>query len=197
MANANLTLQPETRPSLYGGPKIKSEVDELSALGGMTRLVSRRSSSSPSVSASSPISQHSSPPSNVPPDSQIFLSQPEPSTTPNSWQNYTHIQNFNVNINMGEYYPNSLPVTPDPSQNQGDMYLYQMPQHIQHQQQQPHVVGMNMNAQQSYFAGGYGPGYGNGQYMPMSGQMTPASELTTPGPHDLQESWQNFVAQYK
>ncbi|KAF8899631.1 fungal-specific transcription factor domain-containing protein [Gymnopilus junonius] len=191
MANTNLTLHPESRSSLYGGSKIKSEVDELSALGGMTRLVSRRSSSSPSVAASSPSSQHSSPPSTVADSqSQILLSHPESSSpAPNAWQNYTHIQNFNVNINMGDYYPSSLPITPDPSQ--GDMYVYQMPQHIQQQHQQSHM-SIDMSAEQSYFAGGYtGTGYGNGRYM-----MTP-SDLTTPGPHDLQETWQNFVAQYK
>ena len=202
MANTSLTLQPENR---YGSTKIKSEVDELSALGGMTRLVSRRSSSSPSVAASSPASQHSSPPSTVAESSQVYLSQPDQLSSSASWNSFTHIQNFNVNINMGEYYP---PVSPDPSVNQGgDLFLYQMSQQQhsqhggmqQHQQAQGMSIDMSPHSQQSYFGGGtggYGSVYNNGQYM-MTGQMTPSAELTTPGANDLQDSWQNFVAQYK
>ncbi|PPQ94650.1 hypothetical protein CVT25_009381 [Psilocybe cyanescens] len=194
MANSNLPLQPETATRLsFYGPKIKSEVDELSTLGGMTRLVSRKSSGSPSVSAPSPPSQHSSP-SNLS-ESQIYLANaPEPSSA-NAWQNYTHIQNFNVNINMGDYYPNST--TPDP---QGDMsLLYQIPNHhVQQQQQQPHQgQGMPMDMsqqQQSYYSNAY-HAYGNGnQYM--MPHMTSSPELTTPT-HDMQESWQNLMAQYR
>ncbi|KDR67949.1 hypothetical protein GALMADRAFT_161257 [Galerina marginata CBS 339.88] len=190
MANANLPLQSETATRLsFYGPKIKSEVDEqtVSALGGMTRLISRRSPSSPSVSASSPVSHHSSPPSNLP-ESQIYLPPPEAANS-SSWQNYTHIQNFNVNINMsGDYYPNSMPVTPDP-QNEMSL-LYQMPP----QQHQPQA--MDVNSQHPYFVGGYGSGYSNGNQYMMTQMSSP--DMTSPTqPHDLQDSWQNFMAQYK
>ncbi|KAH9479634.1 putative transcriptional regulatory protein C1F7.11c [Psilocybe cubensis] len=190
MANSNLPLQPEnaTRLSFYG-PKIKSEVDELSTLGGMTRLVSRKSSGSPSVSAPSPPSHHSSP-SNLA-ESQIYLANPPEQSNANAWQNYTHIQNFNVNINMGDYYPNGA--TADP---QGDMsLLYQIPNHSL--QQQPQSMSLDMNHghhHQSYYSNSYG-GYGNGNQFMMS-HMTASPELTTPT-HDMQESWQNLMAQYR
>ncbi|PPQ65877.1 hypothetical protein CVT24_011208 [Panaeolus cyanescens] len=57
--------------------RIKSDPDEISsALGGGTRLVSRRTSGSPSVAASSPPSQHSPPPSTgfLGPDDRLFAS---------------------------------------------------------------------------------------------------------------------------
>ncbi|KAF4610477.1 hypothetical protein D9613_006768 [Agrocybe pediades] len=189
MANTSLPLQqPETATRLsFFGPKIKSEVDELSALGGMTRLVARRSSSSPSTSAPSPPSQHSSPSTLVEP--QVY-SQAEPSSS-TSWQNYTHIQNFNVNINMGgEYYPSSMPVTPDP---QDLSSLYQLPVHMQ-QQHQPQ--GMAVDMQPQYYGNPYGAAaYTNGTLYSMS-QMTGSPDLNN-SPHDLQDSWQNFMAQYK
>ncbi|KJA15827.1 glycosyltransferase family 39 protein [Hypholoma sublateritium FD-334 SS-4] len=55
-ASSSLQPQPSESPTWlsFYGQKIKSEMDELSALGGVTRLVSRRSSSSPSISALSP-----------------------------------------------------------------------------------------------------------------------------------------------
>jgi len=192
MANTNLPLQPETATRLsFFGPKIKSEVDdELSALGGMTRLVARRSSSSPSVSAPSPPSQHSSP-SNLSGEHQVFLPPQTEQLNSTAWHNYTHIQNFNVNINMGgEYYPSSMPVTPDP---QDMASLYQLPVHMQQQQQQPQQ-GLGMDMQQQYFTTSYGTSYSQGNLYAMS-QMTASPEINSP--HDLQDSWHNFMAQYK
>lgn len=114
-----------------------------------------------------------------------------------AWQNYTHIQNFNVNINMNDYYPGSgLSVTPEP---QGEVpMMYQMPGHVQQQQhltQQYHAgMSMDMNSQVYYAANtGYPTGYGNGNGYSMA-HASP--ELMTP-PHDPQDSWQNFMAQYK
>lgn len=78
-------------------PKVKNEDEEISALGGMTRLVSRRSATSPSINTPSPTSHHSSP--SIP--EYVYPPLPEPSTTSSSWQNYTHIENLNVSINMG------------------------------------------------------------------------------------------------
>ena len=191
VANGNI-LPPESAARLsYPGPKIKSEIDELSTLGGMTRLVSRRSPST-SASETSFVAKHSSPSTRT--DSQVFLTPPDSST---AWQNYTHIQNFNVNINMSDgYYPHtSNPPTPVP---QVDMsMLYQLPSHMQ----QPLKQGMQMEPmasdpyysyqqqqqQQQQYSGGY---------------MTPqpqhmASGHQAPAMCDMNDPWQNFMAPYK
>ncbi|TFK39379.1 fungal-specific transcription factor domain-containing protein [Crucibulum laeve] len=165
----------------YFGPTIKSEDrDELSALGGMTRLVSRKSPSSPPYSASSPPSQPTSPIplSQEPP--QSYQAAMESAST--AWQNYTHIQNFNVNINVNEFsgYPNvNTPVQPQAS----DMsYMYNNNTQVHAQQMLP------MDPMQEYY------GYPSAGYAPM--QMMPSPDGNTP-PHDVQDSWQNFMAQYK
>jgi len=90
-----------------------------------------RSPSSPSSlgSEASPPAKHRSPSNRS--DSQVYLSPPESSMTSTAWQNYMHIQNFNVNINMNDgYYPHSgSPTTPVP---QTDMSMvYQLPNHNQ------------------------------------------------------------------
>lgn len=206
-ASSSLPLQPSesaTRLSFYG-PKIKSEVDELSALGGVTRLVSRRSSSSPSMSASSPQLQKLASPTLA--ESATFLAA-QTNEGPSSWHNYTHVENFNVSINMGvgDYYQNGGPaVTQEPHGDVG--MLYQLPPHHpqqQHQQQQHHQpqqhayhpgAPMEMSNSMYYNMNGYPPGYGNVGGYPMV-QGAPSPEILTP-PHDLQDSWQNFVAQYK
>lgn len=191
MANGNILARSETATRISSfGPKIKSEIDELSTLGGMTRLVSRRSSSSSSSvpSEASPITKHSSPSTNP----QVYLTPPESSA---AWQNYTHIQNFNVNINMNDgYYSHSHtsgPTTPVP---QGDMsMLYQLPNHMQQ-----HNQGMQMevasdayyNYQQSHYSGGY--------IAPQHHHMAPGHDMSGhQGMYDVQESWQNFMAPYK
>ncbi|KAJ7132086.1 fungal-specific transcription factor domain-containing protein [Mycena epipterygia] len=63
-------------------PKVKTEVDELAALGGGTRLVTRRttSPSTPSRSGSDPTSQPASP------------SPPIMVESPHAWQGFTHVQ---------------------------------------------------------------------------------------------------------
>jgi len=180
----------------------------MSALGGMTRLVSRRlSSSSPSLS--SPPSQHSSPPTI--PESQVHLTSPQEVQGSNAWQSYTHIQNLNVNINMGsnDYFSNNIPVSVSPDVPQEDMsILYQMPHMQQQQQQQMHQqlqhhhhhvqasMSMDMGQQSpSYYGSGYGPGYGNGN---SNGYfMSHVGSMRTSPPHDLQDSWLNFMAPYK
>ena len=109
----------------YPSPKIKSEIDKLSTLGGMTRLVERRSPSS-SASEVSPGIKYSSPTRS---QSQVYLT-PDSSMTSTAWQNYTNIQNFNVNINMSDgYYPHtSSPATPVPQMDMS--MLYQHPNHM-------------------------------------------------------------------
>ncbi|KAJ7180459.1 hypothetical protein C8R46DRAFT_1069510 [Mycena filopes] len=62
-------------------PKVKTEVDELTVLGGGTRLVTRRATSStPSRSGSDPTSQPGSP------------SPPIMVESPNAWQGFAHVQ---------------------------------------------------------------------------------------------------------
>ena len=183
MANGSILPQSESAARLsYPGPKVKSEIDELSTLGGMTRLVARRS---PSTSApeTSFVAKHSSPSTRS--DSQVFLTPTDSST---AWQNYTHIQNFNVNINMSDnYYPHtSNPPTPVP---QVDMsMLYQLPSHMQ---QPPLKQGMQVDSdtyysyqQQGQYSGGY---------------MAPPTQHMASGHQgcDVNDPWQNFMAPYK
>lgn len=224
---------------------IKSDPDKLSsALGGGTRLVSRRTSGSPSVSAPSPPSQHSSPPSSgfLSPDDRLFASPSlsgsalsmglnpgygsSPGSTsiservsgrgesPGSWQNYTHIQNLNVNINMADtYYPSS---STGGSQQPQDTTLYQMPgafppmqqhqqqyhhgppqhhmqTHMQHHPQHHNAMLMDLGSDAYFTGGGYGGmNYGTGGYN-MMGQTNDLGNVP-----DFQESWSTLVAsQYK
>ena len=201
MANNNILPLSETATRLsYFGPKIKSEIDELSALG-VTRLVSRGSPSS-SSSAASAVSEASPPPKHISPtprssEPQIYLSTPDS----NAWQNYTHIQNFNVNINLNEgYYPHaSGSATPVP---QTDMsMLYQPPSHMQ-QQNQGLQLEMAPEAyysyhQQSQYSGGYMAGSQHSQH---HHHMASGHDMSTHQGqpiYDLNESWHNFMAPYK
>ncbi|KAJ7453953.1 fungal-specific transcription factor domain-containing protein [Mycena galericulata] len=74
------------QPHLTGSsarPTVKTEVDELTVLGGGTRLVTRRATSSPSTpsrSGSDPTSQPASP------------SPPIMLESPHAWQGFTHVQ---------------------------------------------------------------------------------------------------------
>jgi hypothetical protein len=176
IANGSILPQNESAARhSYPGPKVKSEIDELSTLGGMTRLVARRSPST-SASETSFVAKH--PSTSTRPDSQVFLTPPDSST---AWQNYTHIQNFNVNINMSDgYYPHtSNPTTPVP---QVDMsMLYQLPNHMQ----QPLKQGMQMESD---------PYYGYQQQAQYSGYMAPQPQHMGSASED---PWQNFMAPYK
>ncbi|KAJ7636037.1 fungal-specific transcription factor domain-containing protein [Mycena polygramma] len=71
-----------TESAARSAPKVKTEVDELAALGGGTRLVTRRttSPSTPSHSGSDPLSQPASP------------SPPVMVEAPNAWQSFPHVQ---------------------------------------------------------------------------------------------------------
>ena len=193
MANGSIIPQSESVARLpYPGPKVKSENDELSTLGGMTRLVARRSPST-SASETSFVAKHSSPTTRS--DTHAFLT---PSDSSTAWQNYTHIQNFNVNINMNDgYYPHtSNPATPVPPQMDMSM-LYQLPNHMQ----QPLKQGMQMEpmASDTYYS------YQQQQQQQQQysgGYMTPqpqhmASGHQGPAMCDVNDPWQNFMAPYK
>ncbi|KAG6810865.1 hypothetical protein H0H92_010021 [Tricholoma furcatifolium] len=71
-------------------PPIKSEVEELTTLGGMTRLVSRKSPSSPSYSGSSPVSQPASPPPLASPQNGLRFPSENMNTSP--WPQFNHLQ---------------------------------------------------------------------------------------------------------
>ena len=193
MANGSILPQSESSARLsYPGPKIKSEIDELSTLGGMTRLVARRSPSS-SASETSSVTKHPSPSTRS--GSQVFLTPPDSST---AWQNYTHIQNFNVNINMSDgYYPHtSNPATPVP---QVDMsMLYQLPNHMQQSLKQ----GMQMEpmASDTYYNYQQQPQYSGGYMTPQPQHMASSHDMSgRQGPPmcDVNDPWQNFMAPYK
>ncbi|KAJ7918722.1 hypothetical protein B0H13DRAFT_2231112 [Mycena leptocephala] len=81
-AHEALTHEPHNTDSATRlAPKVKTEVDELAALGGVTRLVTRRATSStPSRSGSDPTSQPASP------------SPPIMVEAPQTWQGFTHVQ---------------------------------------------------------------------------------------------------------
>ena len=132
---------------------------------------------------------------------------------PSTWHNYTHVENFNVSINMGvaDYYQNGGSTVSQelhgdagvfyqlPPQQQQQPQQQQHHHHQQQQQQQQHDyhpgAPMEMSSSMYYSMNGYPPGYGSVSGYPMV-QGAPSPEMLTP-PHDLQDSWQNFVAQYK
>ena len=186
MANGSIQPQSESVARLsYSGPQVKSEIDELSTLGGMTRLVERRSPST-SATETSYVVKHASPSSRS--DTQVFLTPHDSS----AWQNYTHIQNFNVNINMSDgYYPhNSNPTTPVPQMDMS--MLYQLPNHMQ----QPLKQGMQMEpmASDTYYSYQQQPQYSGGYVAPQPQHMGTGHQ----GPMcDVNDPWQNFMAPYK
>ncbi|TFK25635.1 hypothetical protein FA15DRAFT_668330 [Coprinopsis marcescibilis] len=200
----------------FFNPPIKTEETEmtmeLSALGGMTRLVARRTTpSSPSMSASGPSSpsqQSSSPPIST---SSVLSSQytPIPDTSGSSWQNYTHIQNLNVNINVGDYasYPNISPQAQTPMgygypQQSSQQQQHQHQQHQQHQQQHSQALQQNhvhspqhqQPPQQTMPVDGMTEYYPSYNGYPMHSMM---NQGECPPMNDMDYPWHNLVAQYK
>lgn len=196
LSSAHQSLPSETATRLsFFGPKVKSEVDELSALGGMTRLVARRSPSSPLYTAPSPNPRNS----RTPPPLKESNSYPAPPVdNTNSWQNYTHIQNFNVNINVGDPYASAYPVTTPTPQHQDMPLIYphhQLQSQTQQQHQYHHQQGGGLPLEVTgpeYYGYALSNGYPTSS---MHHQMISSPEVTTP-PHDLHDSWHNFMAQY-
>ncbi|KAJ2923910.1 hypothetical protein H1R20_g13194, partial [Candolleomyces eurysporus] len=178
-------------------PSIKTEegeiTTELSALGGLTRLVARRNTpSSPSYSASSPSSPDLNPPS--PPtrhSSSIGSTYSQMNDNPNAWQNYTHIQNLNVNINVGDY-PTYSPASTSTTQHSDMNYGYPstshtpvaQPQHQQPQQQQQHMPMMDNGLGEYY------------NYNNFNMPMVQTQEVNPPI-NDMDYPWHNLVAQYR
>lgn len=233
---ATLTIPPQLDPAaarLAPFSPIKSESVELSALGGMTRLVARRTSGSPSVSSASPpslrASSHAASSPTLTDAQQAAFMVPSAADVnlPPAWANsYTHIQNLNVSISMSDaYYASGLPGpagslssdmgVADPamvyqmSNTHGHTHGHSHSMHQPQQQQQfpahphhpshspgPGIMALDMHHGQQqaspFFGGGFGGGYNGGQYM----MNTPSPEMMPAG-HDPQDSWHNFMAQYK
>lgn len=194
----NVPCDSTGRPT-YLSPSIKTEegeiTTELSALGGLTRLVARRNTpSSPSYSASSPSSPDLNPPS--PPtrhSSSIGSSYGQMNDNSNAWQSYTHIQNLNVNINVGDYSTYS-PASTSTSHHPDMNYGYPSTSHTpvpqpQHQQQPPppqqQQIPMMDNGLGEYY------NYNNFN-MPMVQQQE-----VSPPMNDMDYPWHNLVAQYR
>ncbi|KAK0467253.1 fungal-specific transcription factor domain-containing protein [Desarmillaria tabescens] len=174
---------PISRP--YPAVRVKEEVDEFAALGGTTRLVSRRTSSLPSSpssqAGSSPVSQPASPPGPGSPITQEpqggYQSMQE---SVNQWQTYTPQPQQEYQLAEYPLYPNV------PLQSESAM-VYNIPQN-QH--------GMTLDVMPEYYGYSNGNGanvrVGYGQYT-----MQHPGEYSAPPDHDLQVSWSNFMAQYK
>lgn len=95
-------------------PNVKTEVDELAVLGGGTRLVTHRATSStPSRSTSDPASQPASP------------SPPIPVESPHAWQGFTHIQHDYNDFPQYSIAPGSVPTyDPPPMTTSVEYYEY-------------------------------------------------------------------------
>ncbi|EAU90340.1 hypothetical protein CC1G_09022 [Coprinopsis cinerea okayama7 len=203
-ANGALPNDPASRLAFFS-PPIKTEETEmtmeLSALGGMTRLVARRTTpSSPSCSTSNP-SSPSQQPSSPPISAQTNVMSPytplSDASSSSSWQNYTHIQNLNVNINVGDYASYSGPsgASSQSPMGYGGYHQHQQAQHHQpssgltqphpQQQQQSHMQqnGMGIEAMAEYYPyNGY----------PMQAMM---NQGECPPINDMDYPWHNLVAQ--
>jgi hypothetical protein len=187
---------------------VKSEVDEiLGPIGGMTRLVMNGSGpASPSASAHSPQSRHSSP--LAPVIDYIALSD---SSSGSTWQFPTSdIQpsnNPNFNVSM-DVYPESFSPTIDmlPGDNghiqpddlrllYGQHHLYQHGIHEIH-------PGMDMGAmppapQTQYYATLFGSSlYGQPVFGGQNRTLMQSNNIQSMH-HNPQDSWQTFEAQYK
>lgn len=171
LSNSHHQGETATRLSFFG-PSIKSEADELSTLGGMTRLVSRRSPSSPSYSGSSPSSQPASPP---PPHSAAH-DGPRFADAANAapWQHYSHIQQ--------QTYPDHAP---SPYQMQQD-HQPQMDVSLMY-----NAAQVPLEAMPDYY--GYPT---NGGYN-MQLLQSPDESASPPQHYLPVDSWQNFISQYK
>ena len=108
----------------------------------------------------------------------------------NAWQNYTHIQNLNVNINVGDYSAYS-PASTSTSHHPDMNYGYPSTSHTpvaqpQHQQPPPqqHMPMMDNGLGEYY-------NYNNFN-MPMVQQQE-----VSPPINDMDYPWHNLVARYR
>ncbi|KAG7093834.1 hypothetical protein E1B28_007473 [Marasmius oreades] len=181
--NNNGLKQDHTRfSSDVNSPPIKAEEDELAGLGGMTRLVSRKKSTSPSspystASAESPPTSSSSPP-------PAFQAISLPGSTGSPEWSYplqeqlpaTHYSQYPTH----EVTHSTSPVLP---------YHYPQTQH-----------NMTLESMSDYY--GY---HGQGTTTPMRTEYSPYNGFDSHSPNDqymiptqdISDSWQNLMAQYR
>ncbi|KAF8630740.1 hypothetical protein AX17_005335 [Amanita inopinata Kibby_2008] len=174
---------------------IKSEIDGLSsALGRMTRAVSRKSSSSPSSHAgsASPVSQPASPPA----IQQLVAYQRPVSQQQQQQQQQRQQQQSQVDVQQTWPTFNQVPMSDYAPFTQQQYYAASQA----HQEAQYSFGGIHQDVQHpapyevmpDYY--GYPPG-GGGVYNNSSMQLTSLDNgLPT---QDISVSWHNFVAQYK
>ncbi|KAL0566479.1 hypothetical protein V5O48_015534 [Marasmius crinis-equi] len=175
-------------PPSFNSPPIKAEEDELAGLGGSTRLVSRRKSTSPT----SPYSSASppSPPSSVssPPPSFQPIPVPTSLATAAEWSYATNVQDP---MTPTQYSPYTT-TTQDSSNMTSPVvspaqYHYPQTQHTMTLDGMPDYYGYNgqetaMRTDYSSYSNGYEAHSPNEYMMPAS---------------DISDSWQNLMAQYR
>ncbi|KAL0953461.1 hypothetical protein HGRIS_004693 [Hohenbuehelia grisea] len=170
-------------------PIVKKEVDELSALGGMTRLVSRRTPSSPTTpsQSASPISQHASPPPQVKDIPSPTFSGGAPASP---WAGYQPIRNYNE-------FPQYSPV-PSHVPQQDIPYTYTSPVPEIPMGSSSQAGPLPAEAMSNYYANGFQDASSNQLgYWPYP-QGTPQSpgDLYPISSNDLNDSWHSLMAQF-
>ncbi|KAK7056210.1 hypothetical protein VNI00_002762 [Paramarasmius palmivorus] len=165
-----------SRIGFSSSPPIKSEDDELAGLGGLTRLVSRKKSSSPGspYSSASPVSQHSSPPPAVQTPVQTPLR-----TIPEPESQWSYAPQASPSTAQYPQYA-SEPMTESPT-----LYQYPTTQH-----------SMPLESMHSYY------GYQNNGTNMRSDYNGYQMSSPTPNEYlmpvsDIADPWQNFMAQYR
>ncbi|KAF5355307.1 hypothetical protein D9758_005988 [Tetrapyrgos nigripes] len=168
------TMEPGPR-----SPPIKKEEEGLAALGGMTRLVPRKSSSTPSTpsySSSSPISQSASPP---PLRTTSNGSSYQPMTgNGTNWSTYpSQTADYNVEQYSGQHY------------SQGSVQPESPTSYDMHQAQH-----LTLDAMPEYYGYSNIPSY-QSEYSQYNSAMSGSNDFLMPS--DVTDSWHNLMAQYK
>lgn len=172
-------------------PLVKQENDVFAGLSGKTRLISRRTPSSPSSPShtSSPTSQPASPPPHPTVSELSPIFQQPPLITHSSWPPYNApLQNFGTFNPNTSYSPSSQGVHPQPQQQGAYTYAAQQ-EEMMHFQPNP-----------AYYASMSGDPTSNNTrinpYWQQTEHVAQSSELFTPH-EDLNSSWQNLLSQWK
>ncbi|KAG9223783.1 hypothetical protein CCMSSC00406_0004876 [Pleurotus cornucopiae] len=172
-------------------PLVKQENDVFAGLSGKTRLISRRTPSSPSSPShtSSPTSQPASPPPQPTVSELSPIFQQPPLITHSSWPPYNApLQNFGTFSPNTSYSLSTQGVHPQPQQQGAYTYAAQQ-EEMMHFQPNP-----------AYYASMSGDPTSNNTrinpYWQQTEHVAQSSELFTPH-EDLNSSWQNLISQWK
>ncbi|KAI1796561.1 fungal-specific transcription factor domain-containing protein [Ganoderma leucocontextum] len=191
-------ISASTSQSSMDNPMVKEEDDELAALGGKTRLISRRSPGSNSQ-PSSP--QQSSTHSMSPIEQSAAASHMSPETPPSAPEPTSPIQAENTQWNSGyvaaaDMYGYAYP----PQEMNGWQHPQPQPQpHVQHDHPYLQMQSMGMNMEPVQYVHGYehlghtqAMASHSHQYMSQS-QVHPEGHVHTSDPH---ASWNVLFAQF-